>query len=99
MSTSLIAGLALISAVTLVSAEKIRYDGYHVISANIENEKQREFVDRLDASTEEMRLIETAAVNRKARLLVAPQTMAGIENMFSQEGLVHRVETTNLQKY
>lgn len=99
MGLRFITCVALISALALSSAEKIRYDGYHVISVNIESEQQREFVDRLVASTDDMKLLETAAINRKAMILIAPRKFSEIENMFLVEGLEHQVETTNLQKY
>lgn len=99
MSLRLITCLVLISALALATAEKFRYDGYHVISVHIENEQQRELVDRLDTSLSEVHLLKSAAINHKAVLVVAPHHLSDVENMFSSEGLVHQVETTNLQKY
>lgn len=99
MGIRLITCLALISALAVASSEKFRYDGYHVISVNIENEEQRDFVERLDASTNEVQLLEPAAVNRRTMLIIAPHELTDIENMLTMEGLVPQVETTNLQKY
>lgn len=99
MIVRIITCLALISALALTSAEKLRYDGYHVISVNVENEKQREFLEQFDASSDEVQLLEMAMVNQKASLVVAPYKLAEIESMLSEEGLVPQVETTNLQKY
>lgn len=92
----LFAYLSLAGALALSSAEKFRYDDHHVISVNIENEHQRDFVDRLDAFTDAVQVL--AAVNRKALVVVAPQKLADVKNMLSKEGLVHQVQTTNLQK-
>lgn len=93
-----IACLVLISALSLASAEKFRYDGYHVISVNIVNEQQREFVERLDVSMDEVQLLDTAVVNGKATLLIAPHHQVNIQNMFSMHGLDYQVKTTDLQK-
>lgn len=88
--------LALLSV--LGTAEKIRYDDYSVISVNIENEQQHKFVEQLDASTDEIQLLETVKVNKKAVLIIPPHIIDKIEKKFSSEGWVYRVETTNLQK-
>lgn len=96
MSVRFIAYLALISAVTLISATRFRYDGYHVVSAKIDNDRQRDFVEQLDAASEEIQLLGT--VDGKATLVIPPYKLADIENMFSKEGLVYQVETTNLQE-
>lgn len=98
MCFRLFACLLLASALALSSAEKFRYDGHHVISVNIENEHQRDFVERLDAFTDAVQVFDTAAVNRNALLVVAQQKLADVENIFSKEGLVYEVQTTNLQK-
>lgn len=98
MCVRLIACLVLISALAEASAEKFRYDDYHVISVNIENEQQRELVERLDVSMDEVQLLDTAVVNGKATVIVAPQHQAKIQNIFSMHGLDYQVKTTNLQK-
>lgn len=98
MGIRLITYLALISAIVLAPAEKFRYDGYHVLSVNIENEEQRDFVERLDGSTDAVQLLDTAAMNSKAMLIIVPNYLVEIGDMFAKEGLVHEVETTNLQR-
>lgn len=98
MKIYLIACYALASCLTLSSAGTYRYDGHHVLSVNIENEEQLDFVERLDASTGAVQLLETAAINREALLIVAPEDLDHIENMFLKKGLIHKVQTTSLQK-
>lgn len=99
MDICLVACMALvIVALAFASTGKIRYDGYHVVSVNIENEKQRNFVKQLDASTDAVRLLETPTVQHEVKLVVAPSEFSNIEEMLSLSGLVHQLETTNLQK-
>lgn len=98
MIVRLVTCLVLVGALTRVSAEKVRYDGHHIISVNIENEQQRDFVERLETSSGAVKILETAAVNHEALLIVAPQDVDQIENMFLKEGIIHKVQTTNLQK-
>lgn len=99
MIIRLIACFVLVSALALASAEKFRYDDYHVISVNIENEQQRELVERLDGTMDEVQLFDTAVVNGKATLIIGPHQVASINNLFSLEGLAYEVGTSNLQKY
>lgn len=90
--------LIVFGASTLVSTEKFRYDGYHVISVNIENESHRELVEQLDGTLNDVQLLEMAIVNRKAVLVVGPNELFEVENMFLSGGLDYQVETNNLQK-
>lgn len=99
MISRLIACFVLVSVLALTSAAKLRYDGYHVISVNIENEQQREFVERLDVSMDEVQLLDTVAVSGKATLIIGPNQVASLKNLSTSEGLACKVETTNLQKY
>lgn len=95
MGFCVIVCLTLISAsVALGSTEKIRYDGYHVVSVNIGNEKQRDFIEQLNG----VRLLETPTLHHEVKLIVAPNDFNDIQTIFAEKGLVHRVETRNLQK-
>lgn len=98
MGFRLITFLVVFGVSALVSTEKFRYDGYHVISVNIENESHRELVERLDATMNEVQVLDTAIVNRKAVLVVGPNELFEVENVFLSEGLEYQVETNNLQK-
>lgn len=90
--------LAVIAATSISSASKLRYNDYHVISVNIQNSQQREFVEELDASTPDITLLEAAVVNHTATLVIPPHHLADVKNIFLNGRFEYRVETTNLQK-
>lgn len=97
MGSPFIICLALAGVLVLAAAEKTRYDRHRVITVNFENEKQREIVEQLDGSTEAVQLFEIEW--EQAKLIVAPEMLADVEDMFSSEGLIYQVETANLQEY
>lgn len=91
---------ALVSvAVLSVSAEKVRFDNYRVISVNVGDERQLQFLEKLEASSDSVQFIKPAILQRNAEIVVAPHKMADIDELFEMNGIKSEVKTRNLQQY
>lgn len=92
--------LALASiAVLSLSAEKVRFDNYRVISVKVENEQHRQLLEQLEASSDSVQFIKPAILQRNAEIIVAPHKLADIDEFFELNGIKSEVKTENLQKY
>lgn len=81
------------------SAQRIRFDNYRVISAKVETEQQREFLEQLEATSDSLQFIHPAIKNQYAEIVVAPHKIADLDELFELNGIKSEVKTTNLQKY
>lgn len=86
-------------AVLSVSAEKVRFDNYSVISVNVGNERQLQFLEQLEASSDSVQFIKPAILQRNAEIVVAPHKLDDIAELFEINGIKSEVKTRNLQQY
>lgn len=81
------------------SAQRVRFDNYRVISAKVETEQQRVFLEQLEATSDSLQFIQPAIINQNVEIVVAPHKIADLDESFELNGIKSEVKTTNLQKY
>lgn len=92
--------ILMITAVTVIAAEKARFDNYRVYSIEIENEDQLQVLQQIENHQDGLLFtIPPIVVPMRVEVVVPPHKFADIFELCEKYSIENEIKIENLQKY
>lgn len=96
---TIFAAILIFIVLSVVAAEKARFDNYRVYSIEIKNGEQLQVIQQLENHPDGVSfLIPPLAVPMKIEIVVPPHKFADIFDLCEKHGMKNEIKTGNLQK-
>lgn len=88
------------ASIFVIFCEKIRFDNYQIYSINIENEKQFEVMENLESNQDGIIFLQSpTTIGDVAELIVSPQKLANITELFERYEISNKLRVENVQRF